>query len=556
MKPAATGIAWRAGDPAIRAELAARLERDDATGGAGALLQSNARRTLCTLEIPLAPAQAGRGRTSGGSGIAAAAARRFVIKTHHLATGRHRWREALKRRLGRSPAEREWRALLAFEAAGLPGPRPVALGRWPSGDAIVVCEAVEGSALRDCYAAADDALRDRLVARLADAIARLHASGWRHGDLHLGNLWVRAASDEIVFLDLQRARRMRRAEDRLRDLASLELSLLRADWPAEARAALRARLAVGDGFDTALRRFAADHVRGRSRRRLVPGRGLAHIRTGAVRGLAEWAIPPEALLAVVAAAERAPQRRERRAGRAWIVESTLAGRAVVVKGHVARRGLARLVDGLRGTRAARAFWRGSREQLLLGRTARPLAYLEQRRCGLPAASWLVLEHVGEIDLDAYRPHSPREARTLALATGAWLADLHALGWHHADLKGSNLRLAPAPDGATPPRLWLVDLEDLEGPGPIDDEARLAALAQLNASIPDAHSAARDRHAALARYVARLPFERAGLDLEGAHQEILRRSLARAHRFRGEACPPPSLDGSGGAEAEGAGLSPS
>lgn len=552
MKNAAPPIAWLAGDPAIRAALTARLEQGDC---AGPVLQSSARRTLRTIEIPLAPQQAGFDPRSAGGETERAAAQRYVIKTHHLATGRHRWREALKRWVGRSPAEREWRALLAFEAAGLPAPRPVALGRWPSGDAIVVCEAVAGSALRDRYAAADDALRERLVVRLADAIARLHASGFGHGDLHLGNLWVRAASEEIVFLDLQRARRTRRRADRLRDLASLELSLLRADWPAEARAALRARLAVGDGFDTALRRFAADHVRGRSRRRLVPGRDLVRIRAGALRGLAERTIAPEALLAAVASAERAPNRRERRGGRAWIAQASLAGRAVVVKGHVARRGLARLAAGLRGTPAARAFWRGAREQRLLGRTASPLAYLEQRRYGLPGASWLVLEHVGEYDLDAYRPGSPREARALARAAGAWLADLHALGWHHADLKGSNLRLAPSPDGAMP-RLWLVDLEDLEGPGPIDDEARLAALAQLNASIADADWAPRDRDAALACYVARLPFERAGLDLEGARREILRRSLARAHRFRGDACPPQSLAGSGAGEDGGGGLSPS
>ena len=161
---------------------------------------------------------------------------------------------------------------------------------------------------------------------------------------------------------------------------------------------------------------------------------------------------------------------------------------------------------------------------------------ESRRRGLPTASWLVLEHVGTLDLDAHRPGTPAEAFTLARAVGAWLADLHALGWHHTDLKASNLRLLPPADGASPARLWLVDLEDLEGPVRIDDEARLAALAQLNASIPDAHLPPQARLAALECYVARLPFAQAALDLEGARREILRRSLARAHRFRGEGCP--------------------
>lgn len=526
MKRPATPIAWRAGDPAICAALDDRLaDVLAAEPAAGTQIQSNARRSLIEIEIPVAPPEL------------RAAPRRLVMKIHHLATGRHPWREAVKQRLGRSPAEREWRALVAFEAAGIPAPRPIALGRLASGDAIVVCEFIAGAALRDRFAAAGAALRDRLVEHLADAIARLHASGHCHGDLHLGNLRIRAHGDEIAFLDLQRARPARGEADRLRDLARLELSLLRADWPSPARQTLRLRLAgVGAAADAVLRRFAADHVRGRARRKLVPGRDLVPIRSGPLRGLALPTIPPEALLEAIAAAEHAPDRRERREGRSWIAEVSLAGRAVVVKGHAPRRGVGRLVDRLRGTRAARAFWQGSREQLLLGRSAKPLAYLESRRHGLPTASWLVLEHVGTLDLDAHRPGTPAEAFMLARAIGAWLADLHALGWHHTDLKGSNLRLLPPADGAGPVRLWLVDLEDLEGPTRIDDEARLAALAQLNASIPDAHFPPQARLAGLECYLARLPFEQAALDLEGARREILRRSLARAHRFRGEGCP--------------------
>ena len=68
-----------------------------------------------------------------------------------------------------------------------------------------------------------------------------------------------------------------------------------------------------------------------------------------------------------------------------------------------------------------------------------------------------------------------------------------------------------------------------------DEARLTALAQLNASLPDEHFDCAARDAALARYLARLPFEDPRLDLEGARHELARRSLARAHRWRGEGC---------------------
>lgn len=533
-------ITWQAGEGAIRAAVIARLDGDPA---AGTVIHANDRRTLRVLDLAPGP------RSSDDPGrVDPAGPRRIVTKTYHLATGRHRLREALKRRLGRSSADREWRALAALQAAGLPVPRPLARGRLASGDALLALELVEGTPLRESFAAADPARRERLVAALASTVERLHASGLCHGDLHLGNLPVRAERDEIVLLDLQRAGRARGDRDRLRDLACLELSLLRAGWPAATRAALRERLlrgaAQGSAFDAALRRFAADHVRGRARRDRGPGRGFARVRAGRLRGRVERSIPEADLLELVARASRSPARELRREGRSWVWEGTLAGRAVVVKGHAGSRGLRRLVDAVLGTRSRRAFEQGAREQHLLARSARPLAHLEERTSLLPGPSWLVLERVGEVDLDAYCPRTAQEALALARFVGDWLADLHALGWRHADLKGSNLRLLPSPDDETPPRLWLVDLEDLSGPGRLDDEARLTALAQLNASIPDAHLDPQARGEALARYCARLPFTRAGLDLEGARREILRRSLARGHRYRGEGCATDGLGGGG------------
>lgn len=540
-------IAWQAGDGTIHAAVIARLDCDPTTG---TLIQSNDRRTLRELDPALTPDRAPdrEPHTSDDADrLDADRPRRIVTKTYHLATGRHRLREALKRRLGRSPAEHEWRALVVFHAAGLPVPRPLARGRLASGDELLAVEHIAGSPLRDRFAdaAADAELRGRLVAELASILERVHASGWVHGDLHLGNLHVRAGSDEIVLLDLQRARRARGDADRLRDLASLELSLLRAGWPAELRAGLRERLSPGAAFDLALRRFAADHVRGRARRRLVSGRTYEPVRMEDLRGRIERSIPEAALRELVGTASLDPERRLRRAGRTWVCDGTLAGRLVVVKGYAAERGLRLLADAVRGTRAARAFERGAREQLLLARSARPLAYLEQRSRGLPGQSWLVLERVGDVDLDAHRPSTPRAAIALARFVGDWLADLHALGWHHADLKGSNLRLAPSPDGETPPQLWLVDLEDLAGPVRLDDDTRLSALAQLNASLPAAHFGPEARGEALARYCARLPFTRAALDFAGARQEIARRSLARGHRAQIE-----------GSTPVGSGLSPS
>jgi len=526
-------IRWRAGDRRIQMALA---ERPAAAFEPGATIQTNRRRTLHA--VVLGVEDAGDDNREGSRDR-----RRVLLKTHHLATGRHRLREAIKRSLRRSPARREWRALVALQAAGVPAPRPLAYGRLASGDELIALELVEGVALRERFANADAATRDRLVANLSATLARLHASGHVHGDLHLGNLWARSGTDEIVLLDLQRLRRSADKAARLRDLASLELSLLRAEWPAAAREAVREKLAAlvphalearGD-FIAALQNFAADHVRGRMRRRRRPGRGLERVRVERRCGLRDESISESELLRLLERARESPTRRTRRGGESWIAEAELGAKAVVVKwraeGGLGRRFLARL----RGTSAARAFGRGLREQRLLARSARPLAWLEQRLAGLPGESWLVLERVGEFDLDAYRPADPAEARGLARELADWLADLHSLGQSHADLKGSNLRIRPAASDAEPPRFWLVDLEDLRGPEALGDEARLTALSQLNASIPDAHFGPDARREMLARYLARLPFEDAKLQLEPASAEIARRSLARRHRWRGESC---------------------
>ena len=104
------------------------------------------------------------------------------------------------------------------------------------------------------------------------------------------------------------------------------------------------------------------------------------------------------------------------------------------------------------------------------------------------------------------------------------------------MKGSNLRITPEPDGTEAtrlgearPRFFLLDLEDLTGPAPIPIEARLTALSQLNASLPDEAFDDRARLAALEAYAARLPFDE---PLERVARRIIEKSRARAHRWTG------------------------
>lgn len=515
----AAPIAWQAGDPRILAALRTVLAGPPEPGE---ILQANPRRTLCTRSLAL-PERL-----------------RVVLKTHHTATGRHPLRERMKSALGRSPARREWDALEALHAQGIAVPRPLARGRAASGDEVVVLEYVEGRPLARAFAEADAGSRRLLVEALAATLEALARSGRIHGDLHLGNLLVAEPSGRVVLLDPQRGRMARGPDDRRRDLARLELSLLRAQWPAALRAHLRERLGLGPEQDRALRRFAADHLRGRARRSLRPGRRIERIEREGLRGLRDAALPESAALEIVACANASPARQVRREGRAWIAEVEHAGRRYVVKWSGAGSLVERWVARMRGTRAARAFAKGQRHRCLLAHAARPLAQLDETATGSPGACWLVLEHLAGVDLDRHRPASPDESLALANTLGDWLAELHALGLGHADLKGSNLRmLAPDAenDGAADDglRFRLLDLEDLEGPKRPRDDARLEALAQLNASIADEDLPRAAREAFLARYVARFAFDDPKLDPVGAGREIARRSLARRHRFRGIEC---------------------
>jgi hypothetical protein len=138
------------------------------------------------------------------------------------------------------------------------------------------------------------------------------------------------------------------------------------------------------------------------------------------------------------------------------------------------------------------------------------------------------------DLSAWRA-ADRAVPDLASAeavAGA-LADLalalHRDGAAHRDLKASHVRLARSGRRLA---ARLLDLEDVRFPRRPRDSGRLRALAQLNASLPDAVSG-RARCAAFRRYAGGLPFR--GLDPDAALGRIAAASLARAHRWSGAGC---------------------
>ena len=161
--------------------------------------------------------------------------------------------------------------------------------------------------------------------------------------------------------------------------------------------------------------------------------------------------------------------------------------------------------------------------------AEPIAALTRRRFGVPVCSWLVLEDLrpAPTAVAALERGAPDPA-TVIDAVASLLIALHRARVDHGDLKGTHVFLGDDA-GRCVPRL--IDLEGVRFRRRLSDARRERALAELNASLPDALPAALRRRA-FARYAAALPFADGA---RAALRRVVRASLARRHRWSGAGC---------------------
>ena len=506
-----SAVRWTRGDAIRQGELARAL------GESPRLVRDGAQRRIWQL--------------SGPNG-------RWLLKQFRASARRG---EGLKARVGRAAADREWQALSALHGAGLPVPAPLALGALADGDRLLAMEWIDGVPLLEALQG-PRAARRGLLRSLGELVARLHRAGWVHCDLHAGNVLV--AAHGPVLLDWQRARRTSARAARRRDLAFLEHSLACVTSRSDRLRVRHARLGVapplaedarhelraaGDAAD----RRAREHARSRTRDALRDDRLRARVRLGDARGMRLRELEPETLAALVDQHREALGARDARLldlDARSALSAVAAGRRHAVVKETRWRGLGHaLGDALRGSPGRRAWLAG--HGLLARRiaAARPLAYLERRRLGLPVASWVVLEDLRPAVPAAFAAESGEAASEAVLAALARLAiDLHRARVDHGDLKATNVLLRRAAGGLEPA---LVDLEAVRFPRRLSDTRRIAALAALNASLSDAHPAA-TRRRAFELYAFALPFAKGR---ERALAEVIERSLARRHRWTGAGC---------------------
>ncbi len=214
-----------------------------------------------------------------------------IVKRFKFASGPHPVRDALKRGLRLDASRREWRALCALTQRGVPVPAPLGFA-WSAGDALIVQARIDGPTLWDWLAEPEHGPQRRAtLLRVAEAVGRMHAAGYVHGDLHPGNVML--GTEGPVLLDFQHSHRSRRVErDALPDLGLFDYGLAqrgvsRGDRLRFRSAALRAAgarvdrsslRAIGASAERAARRHAATRQRhalrahGRFRRVEVGGR--------------------------------------------------------------------------------------------------------------------------------------------------------------------------------------------------------------------------------------------------------------------------------------------
>ncbi len=512
MSPMPTAVRWMQGDSASAEAIAAAF----ATGTFSVIVESPHRRALRV----------------------ATPERSILVKHFRVGTGRHRGRERAKARIGRAPADREWRALDALHRLGLPVPEPLALGRDPHGDRLLAMEWVDGVPLLTALRAAAPRARRELLVTLGGELARLHEAGWAHSDLHPGNVLVRGG--RIVLLDWQRARPRAREAARAHDLARLEHALA-PFVPLTDRLRLRAAaLALEQPFSVADRaalqaagraadRRADEFARRRTGRILRPGADIVRVESAGRRGLRLRSVDAELLDELLLAHEAALAAQDARVlkddHRARVTAHALRSRALVVK-EAPWRGLGRaLADGIRGSAGRRAWRAGHGIALRRIGVALPQAWLEERRARVPVRSWVVLEDLRPAVPAAFALEHGLTADAVLDTLVRLLIALHRQGVDHGDLQGTHVFVRAGTRGLG---AQLIDLEAVRFRSVLPEERRIQALAELNASLPDTFPNA-ERWRAWQRYTRALPWR----DGEPqARARVVRASLARRHRWTG------------------------
>jgi heptose I phosphotransferase len=124
----------------------------------------------------------------------------------------------------------EWKALTGFARAGIPTPEQIVAAEF-SGQTCVMTlgikDYIRASDLFASFSEKDFSRKKRLIAKIADIVARMHAANFAHQDLYLLHFFVCPnENDKVHIIDLQRVIISSRLSSRwlVKDLAQLLFS--------------------------------------------------------------------------------------------------------------------------------------------------------------------------------------------------------------------------------------------------------------------------------------------------------------------------------------------
>lgn len=468
--------------------------------------------------------------------------------------------EKLKYLVVPTRAAAEWRAARAMRAAGLPVPRAVMAGVKKRGpflaDGCFASEEIAGAEDLVPFVALErppgrgDAGRRALLADLARLVRRMHDAGFRHRDLHGGNLLVTgpAIDPHLHLIDLHTVTRRRRVRRRTRlgNLAKLLHSLATVANAADVLRFLRsyegsapvlgAERAALAGLFRRVSALERRRQRSRTKRCLRDSSEFVTERVGPYRLFRRRVVDPSGVLLAAGdhllAMERGGTAVLKDAARSAISREILMGPADAAAAVVKRTRIRGPVDLLKNAfrrPRGRASWVNG-NGLLVRRfaAARPLALLERGRWPLRGESFLLMEDVSgltRLDLFVLKRYagdlSPeRRAEKLRLVRGfaRFVRRLHRGGVYHGDLKAVNVFVSTAP--GEEPRFVLVDYDRVRFGRRVGRRRRVKNLAQIAASV-----------AVLVTRTDRLRFFRAWVPDENAKmaEKAYNRAVLRALR---------------------------
>jgi len=378
-----------------------------------------------------------------------------------------------------SRARRAFRLARQLELAGLPTARHLAAGEKRFGRHLaatcLIMEEVAG--FRSWYdherLFPDGDYRVPVFRAFARMLAALHNAGFTHADPARTNFMIRLTSPshaEMVLIDLDGVQ-----------------SCARVSW-SKALEDLRHALARNPVTVREHHWFLVEYCRSRSprlsarelRRELLPqpavkpsgqrldeGDELVIESRGGLRWqVRRWLLNTRAKEILDGPDEFLTRARVLKPSRSSAVS---AQDGLVLKRYNFRKWRNLFKDLFRGSKARRCFFRAMHLELAGIPTARPLAFAEQKCCGVPLRSYMLMEEIPQAtNLAEWRGDKRRAIQSLARL----IARLHDAGFVHRDLKEGNILF----DGSGQP--FLVDLDGVRYVRRVKDGQAAADLARL------------------------------------------------------------------------------